>query len=147
MGNIQLVRSLKIVINGRQIGYVMDWKVIEPQLEADVELAYEVGRDGPIPNEIARSAYKGGTIDLKRFVLWNEELQDAIGYDVQKLTDIMDPFICEEHIEKPDNTIKVNSYTGCLFGPETWESYANDRRAVRVWQSATIHYEYKKRIR
>ena len=141
MGNIQLVRALKIVINTHQIGYVISWKVIEPQLEQGVELAYEVGRDGPIPNEISRTAYKGGTIDIKRFVLWDEELQDAVGHDVEKLSDIP-PFVCEEHITKPDGTIKKNMYYWCLFGPSEWEEYVNERRAVRVWQRASISYEY-----
>ena len=169
MGNIQLVRAMQLVITtsndpftasmtGHQnrpgsfnVGYVQKWHVVEPQLEWAPEPAYELGRDGPIPMENARGAYKGGTIDFERLILWHEELQDAVGYPVDKLSDIMTPFNCEEHLFRPDGTYKLNVFTGCLFGAEelTGEgskvAYDAASRAIRVVQKCTVYYEYKKR--
>jgi hypothetical protein len=145
-GKIRLVRAITIKINGIDVGYVSKWTQSEPEVVGGTTHAYEIGRDGPIPNESARGAYGGGTIDMTRFVLWNEELQDAVGYPVDKLTDIMSPFICEEHILKPNGTVAVNVYHGCLFTNEhRLPDITDAQRAVRFEQSTTIMYEYKTR--
>lgn len=146
MGKIRLVRAISIKINGRDVGYITRWNQGEP--EVTPTMAYEIGRDGPIPEENARGAYKGGQINIERFILWDSELQDAVGYPVDKLTDIMDPFVCEEYIMKPNGTIAVNIYTGCLFSQERrTPDFTEEQRAPRLKQETVITYEYKKRIR
>lgn len=144
MGKIKLVRAISVIINGRRVGYVTNWSMSEP--EVNRSFAFEIGRDGPVPNEHARGAYGGGQIDIERFILWDQELQDAVGYPVDKLMDIMDPFVCEEHIQKPNGTVAVNVYHGCLFtGERRTPPFTADERAPRMRQAATVYYEYKTR--
>lgn len=144
MGKIKLVRAIVVKIEGRAVGYVTNWSMSEPEVTRD--FAFEVGRDGPIPNEHARGAYRGGQIEVERYILWDQELQDAVGHPVDKLTDIMDPFVCEEHIQKPNGTVAVNLYHGCLFSGESrTPPFTSEERAPRMRQRATIFYEYKTR--
>lgn len=79
------------------------------------------------------------SVSVTRIVMYKANLFKALGFEVQSLEEIVQPFVIEEECKFPDGKVETFIYNGCQFESV---DYTISTRETLISERATIQVAY-----